>query len=277
MNNVLLKGLSAAGLCLLALATGSQSLADGTCSTCPQQGCPQQGCPTCPQSCPSCPGYCRTGCGNECCLKAVEKWALCCNYYICPPDYGWNAPVKVPVIRRGVTYYRYYPEHWYGTSTPAAGEYRSYPQVYSPNDTTQLGYTYQQVPYWQPAPYRLPQPPVPSQYHVREPHHGYHGRWQSSYTPIHHHQTGNVQYWVEPLGQQPRMPMPQAMPTRPSGPVGCPPAPEPMPAPKKLVPEPAAPAPVEPTAPAPPADEKSAGTTKSRLTTMLTRFRRSGE
>jgi hypothetical protein len=272
MKNVLLKGLSAAGLCLLAMASESQSLADGTGLTCPQSGCP-----TCPQSCPSSPGYCRTGSRSDCCLNAISKWALYSEYYICPPDYGWNAPVKVPVIRRGVTYYRYYPEHWYGSSTPAAGEYRSYPQVYAPNDTTQLGYTYQQVPYWQPAPYRLPPPPVPSEYHVREPHHGYHGRWQSSYTPIHHHQTGNVMYWVEPLGQQARMSMPPAVPVRPAGPVGCPPAPEPTQAPKKLIPESAVPAPVEPATPAPSADEKSVGLTKSRLTTMLTRFRRSGE
>jgi hypothetical protein len=259
--NILHKGLSVVGLCLLAMATGSPSLADETC-------------PTCPQQCQSCPGYCRTGCcGDQCCLKAIEKWALCCHYYILPPDYGWNAPVKVPVIRRGVTYYRYWPEHWYGNSSPAAGEYRSYPQVYSPNDTTQMGYTYQQVPYWQPAAYRLPPPPVPSQYHVREPHHGYHGRWQSSYTPIHHHQPANSQYWIEPLGQPQHHSMPQAMPTRPAAPIGTPPAP--APAPQKLVPEPAAPTPVEPAAPAPPADEKSAAMNKSRLTTMLAKLRRS--
>lgn len=266
MKKVLLNGLRVAGLCLLALTTAPTIHAEVICPTCPQQQCP-----TCPQPCPSCPGYCRTGCGNDCCLEAIKKWTFHCDYYICPPDYGWNAPVKVPVVRRGVTYYRYWPEHWHGTTSPAAGEYRSYPQVYAPNDTTQLGYTYQQVPYWQPAPYRLPQPPVPSQWHVREAHHGYSGRWHSSYTPIHHHQPANVQYWVEPLGQQPQRPMPQMMPTRPAGPVGCPPSPEPMPAPKMLVPEPA-----EPAAPAPPADAKSAGIAKSRMITMLPKLRSAG-
>ena len=277
MNNVLLKWLSAAGVCLLVMSTGPQSFADGTCPTCPSPGCP-----TCPQpSCPSCPGYCRTGCGHECCLKPVAKWALCCNYYVCPPDYGWNAPVKVPVVRRGVTYYRYWPEHWYGTSSPAPGEYRSYPQVYSPTDTTQFGYTYQQVPYWQPAPYRLPPPPVPSQFHVREAHHGYSGRWHSSYTPIHHHQPANLQYWVEPIGQQGQRPMPQVipqtMPIQPPRPMVCPPAPEPMPTPKVLVPEPATPAATEPAAPVPPADEKSAAKAKPRLSAMMARLRRSGD
>ncbi|MFM9966290.1 MAG: hypothetical protein ACKV2Q_34370 [Planctomycetaceae bacterium] len=287
MNNVMLKGLSFAGLCLLAMATGSQSLADGMYSAYPYQSCPT--CPQpCPQPCPSCPGYCRTGCRHDCCLEPIKKWAFCCDYYILPPDYGWNAPVKVPVVRRGVTYYRYWPEQWYGTGSPAAGEYRSYPQVYAPNDTTQLGYTYQQVPYWQPAPHRLPQPPVPSQFHVREPHPGYYGRWQSSYTPIHHHHPAHSQYWVEPICHQRYMPstytmqhaMPYSVPTYPAGPVGCPPAPEPNPAPRMLVPVPEAPAPAEPMAPAPaapPADAKAAGKAKTRLTTMMPKWRRPGE
>lgn len=261
MSRVFLKGLSLAGLCYLAIASAPSCRANDACPSCPQQSCP-----TCPQQCDSCPGYCRTGCGHECCLKPIVKWALCCDYYILPPDYGWNSPVKVPVVRRGVTYYRYWPEQWYGTGSAPAGQYRSYPQVYSPTDTTQLGYTYQQVPYWQPA-NRLPQPPVPSQWHVREGHRGYHGRWHDCYTPIHHHQSANVQYWVEPLGNRAWT---QPMPAQPAGPVGCPPAPAAAPAtnpaPQKLVPEPAAPA---PPAPAPPADAKSAAKIKSRLTSML--------
>lgn len=301
MYRVILKGLSFAGLCLLAMATASHSFADGMYPAYPYQSCPTcpQACPQpCPQPCPNCPGYCRTGCCHDCCLHPIKKWALCCNYYILPPDYGWNAPVKVPVVRRGVTYYRYWPEQWYGTGSPAAGAYRSYPQVYAPTDTTQLGYTYQQVPYWEPAPHRLPLPPVPSQFHVREPHRGYEGYWHSSYTPIHHHQSANMQYWVEPLCHPAYRPMPQpvpcAMPTWPAGPVGCPPAPAPNPAPRMLVPEPEAPAPAappappvpaEPMAPAPPAaapaEEKAAGKVpgkaKTRLTTMLPKWRRSSE
>ena len=267
MSNVFLKGLSFAGLCLVALVSAPSSRADNAC--------PQQACPTCPQQCQSCPGYCRTGC-HECCLKPIVKWAVCPSYYILPPDYGWNAPVKVPVVRRGVTYYRYYPEQWYGTGSAPAGTYRSYPQVYSPTDTTQLGYTYQQVPYWQPAPSRLPPSPVPSQWHVREPHRGYQGRWHDCYTPIHHHQPANVQYWVEPLGNRAWT---QPAPAQSSGPLGCPPAPASVPtppavpkaAPQKLEPEPATPVqpmPVPPV-PAPPADGKTAAKAKSRFTSML--------
>lgn len=242
MSRSFLNGLSLAGLCYLALAVAPSSHAD-------------EPCPPCPQQCDSCPGYCRTGCGHECCLKPIVKWAVCPSYYILPPDYGWNVPTKVPVVRRGVTYYRYWPEQWHGTGSPAAGQYRSYPQVYSPTDTTQLGYTYQQVPYWQPA-NRLPPPPVPSQWHVREGHRGYQGRWHDCYTPIHHHQSANVQYWVEPLGNRVWT---QSKPAQPAGPVGCPPAP--APAPKKLEPEPAS--------PAPPAEGKSAAKVKSRMTSML--------
>lgn len=259
MSRNFLKGLSLAGLCWLAFATAPTSRAD-------------EACPTCPQPCPTCPGYARTGChdcGHDCCLKPIVKWALCCDYYILPPDYGWNVPTKVPVVRRGVTYDRYWPEQWYGTGSPAAGQDRSYPQVYSPTDTTQLGYTYQQVPYWQPAPYRLPPAPVPSQWHVREAHRGYHGRWHDCYTPIHHHQPTNVADWGEPLGHRAWAP---TMPAQPAGPVGCPPVPEPTQAPKKLEPEPAAPAPPAPAVPihpAPPAEGKTAAKVKSRLMTML--------
>lgn len=260
MSRNLFKGLSLAGLCYLALAAAPTSRAD-------------ESCPPCPPPCPSCPGYARTGCHDgchDCCLKPIVKWALCCDYYILPPDYGWNTPVKVPVVRRGVTYYRYWPEQWYGTGAASAGPVRSYPQVYSPTDTTQLGYTYQQVPYWQPAPHRLPPSPVPSQWHVREPHRGYHGRWHDCYTPIHHHQPANVAYWVEPFGHQTWTP---AMPVQPAGPVGCPPAPAPAPtqAPKKLEPEPAAPAPPAPApvVPAPPAEGKTAAKGKSRVLAMI--------
>ena len=258
MSRNFLKGLSLAGLCWLALASAPSSHANDQC-------------PTCPQQCDSCPGYARTGC-DDCCLKAIVKWAVCPNYYILPPDYGWNAPTKVPVVRQGVTYYRYWPEQWHGTGAPPAGMYRSYPQVYSPTDTTQLGYTYQQVPYWQPA-NRLPPPPVPAQWHVREPHRGYSGRWHDCYTPIHHRQSGNTQYWVEPLGNRAWAQTNYGQPAQPMGPVGCPPAPAPAPkmnpAPKKLEPEPAAPEPPAPIAPAPPADGKTAANARSRMTGMI--------
>lgn len=170
MQTKLLKGLSLAGWCWLVL-TLLPSSANG------QSSC---------QSCPSCQsGYCRKQQCQDCCLAAGLKWLIYDDYYICPPDYGWAVPTKVPVVRKGVSYYRYWPEQWYGTGGSQAGMYQQYAMIANPTDTTQLGYTYQQVPYWQPQSGRVPPPPVPSQWHVRQPHRGYNGRWHSCYTPIH--------------------------------------------------------------------------------------------
>ena len=270
MKTTLLKGLSLAGLCWLAMSAATTALA--------QPGCP------CPQECQPCPtGHCRTGCNpcgvcclgckhNDCCLHAIKKWALCCNYYILPPDYGWNAPTKVPVVRNGVTYYRYYPENWYGTGTANGAQYRAYPVAANPTDTTQLGYTYQQVPYWQPKPSRLPPPPVPSQWHVREAHRSYYGQYQSYYTPIHYHQPAAGTYIVQPLHSAQPYPV-QQIPAQ-QYPVQqyfdpIPPTPEPMDQPMKLepIPDPAAPV------PAPPADGKTAKKATSSSSAMLLRRR----
>lgn len=243
MKMKLLNGLSLAGLCWMAMSVSTVALAQAPCPTCPQQ------------SCPTCPGYARTNCHHESCLCPIVKWAVCPNYYILPPDYGWTAPAKVPVVRQGVTYYRYYPEQWYGTGNSNTVPHRTYQSVYQPTDTTQLGYTYQQVPYWQPAPYRLPPPPVPSQWHVREANHGYRGRWHDQYTPIHHHQQST--YWIEPLRANATMPAPVNMAPAQAAP--CPPAPQPaaplQAVPQKLEPEPASPM---PPAPAPASEPKTA-------------------
>lgn len=290
MKTTLLKGLSCAGLALLLLSAVSSVHAQAPCPTCPQQ------CPTCPQHCNT--GYCRTGCHdccfdcccfgcccehgcNDCCLHAIKKWALCWDYYILPPDYGWNVPTKVPVVRKGVTYDRYWPETWYGTGTARPGEYRSYPMVANPTDTTQLGYTYQQVPYWQPNHNRLPKPPVPSQWHVRETHRnlGYHGKYHSHVTPIHYHQPAPGVYMWAPPQQMPQA-MPHAAPHMAPAPVSSdpvPPAPEPAVEPKKLEPQPPAPRLPTPTPAAPPADKKEEKTAEAPAGTpsaMLLRRRR---
>jgi hypothetical protein len=242
--------------CLGLILSSRESQAQHHGQPCPSQQCP--GCPICP-TCPSCPGHCRL-CQHDCCLEPIWKWAFCSDYYILPPDYGWNTPTKVPVVRQGVTYYRYWPEQWAGTGREKAGRTRTYPVVYSPTDTTQLGYTYQQVPYWQPAPYRLPPTPVPSQWHVREPHRGYYGSWQSYYTPIHHHQPMPLTsrfYWIEPIG-------PAAMPSGEMRPMTHPPAPEGNPPPKLLEPVPDAPGSKEPTPPPPPPPSAGRATVKSQ-------------
>ena len=56
---------------------------------------------------------------------------------------------------------------WYGAGADYSGSYA--PMVYQPTDTTQLGYYYQHVPFWQPMPNRLPPRPIPAQWHITAP------------------------------------------------------------------------------------------------------------
>jgi hypothetical protein len=95
------------------------------------------------------------------------------------PDHGYSPPAKYPLHRRGVQYTQTFPNQWYGL--PGAS-YQSAPMVYQPTDTTQLGYTYQHVPFWQPNPSMMPKRPVPAQWHIVAPavhassfHNGYGG------------------------------------------------------------------------------------------------------
>ena len=109
-------------------------------------------CPT--GNCPS--GHCQRGYG-------------CFQEHYCKksPDYGYSPPAKYPLHRRGVEYNTYFPNQWYGL--PGGGLAGGYPMVYQPTDTTQLGFTYQHVPSWQPNPNMLPQRPVPAQWHIVAP------------------------------------------------------------------------------------------------------------
>ena len=111
-------------------------------------------CPT--GNCPN--GYCHTGHGHGCFQEHYCKKS---------PDYGYSPPAKYPLHRRGVEYNTYFPNQWYGL--PGGGLAGGYPMVYQPTDTTQLGFYYQHVPYWQPNPNMLPQRPVPAQWHVVAP------------------------------------------------------------------------------------------------------------
>ena len=139
-------------------------------------GAAQAPCPTCPPSsgfqstayatgnCPpgsDCPtGNCPGGCPNGC-FNGVFGEHYCKH----SPDYGYAPPSKYPLHRRGVEYTNYYPLNWYG----AGADYSQSPapMVYQPTDTTQLGYYYQHVPFWQPMPNRLPPRPIPAQWHSR--------------------------------------------------------------------------------------------------------------
>ena len=111
-------------------------------------------CPT--GHCPN--GHCQTGHGYGCFQETYCKKS---------PDYGYSPPAKYPLHRRGVQYNAYFPNQWYGL--PGGGLAGGYPMVYQPTDTTQLGFTYQHVPSWQPNPNMLPQRPVPAQWHIVAP------------------------------------------------------------------------------------------------------------
>ena len=69
--------------------------------------------------------------------------------------------------RRGVAYDKFFPDAW--TCQPPApvvpGMARA-PWVYMPTDTTQLGFYYQQVPYWQPVAGMVPVAPNPNDWHA---------------------------------------------------------------------------------------------------------------
>lgn len=142
------------------------------------------------------------------------------------PDHGYSPPAKYPLHRRGVQYNAYFPNQWYGL--PGSGVGGSYPMVYQPTDTTQLGFYYQHVRSWQPNPNMLPQRPVPAQWHIHAPaangsnFHG--GGWGGS--------GGNPYCQNCPTNQT--YPVPQTMPVQPQAPVEAAPVqpvPNPAPAP----------------------------------------------
>ncbi|MEP3482207.1 MAG: hypothetical protein ABJZ55_23380 [Fuerstiella sp.] len=76
------------------------------------------------------------------------------------PDSGWAPPQTVPVTRMGGGYTAY--NNFGMGGYPAAA-----PMVYQPTDTTQQGYSYANVPQWQPNPNMIPPVPNPSQFHNR--------------------------------------------------------------------------------------------------------------
>ncbi len=109
-----------------------------------------------PGDCPN--GYCH-GHGWGCFQETYCKKSA---------DYGYSPPAKYPLHRRGVQYNTYFPNQWYGL--PGGGlAPNAYPMVYQPTDTTQLGFYYQHVPFWQPNPHMFPQRPVPAQWHIVAP------------------------------------------------------------------------------------------------------------
>lgn len=86
-----------------------------------------------------------------------------CHY---GPGHGWCPPTGIPAQRAYIEYMKWYPTYWSGMGPGPAMQY--HPQVYTPTDTTQLGFYYQQVPQWRPMPGMLPAPPHPNNYHARD-------------------------------------------------------------------------------------------------------------
>lgn len=109
--------------------------------------------------CPECNGDCDNGHKN-CKLKHCFREHYCKH----SPDHGYMSPGKVPIYRQGVQYNQYFPAGWYGTANGGITG-PVYPTIYQPTDTTQLGYYYQHVPFWQPNPNALPPRPIPAQWH----------------------------------------------------------------------------------------------------------------
>jgi len=131
------------------------------------------GCDTCwDHRCPSGKGIWTT---------PAVRWMLDPNYYAVAPDHGWEPPGKASVRRKYSTYSQYHPQQWYGARTGGKSpEYRRYPVVGQPTDTAQMGYSYQQVPTWQPQPGRIPGTPDPRNWHWKPNQtgkDGYRTRW----------------------------------------------------------------------------------------------------
>ncbi len=142
-------------------------------------GCQPGGCPSgqCNTGCRTgacghghCGHGCRSGCAHRChCTGHVCRflsWLDPCGGCTLPPDAGWAPPGKVTMWRRPVAYNKFFPDAWTGNpAMPVVPGMPSAQQVYMPTDTTQLGFYYQQVPRWLPAPGMIPAAPNPNDWH----------------------------------------------------------------------------------------------------------------
>ena len=118
------------------------------------------------QQCDNCDGGgndCHRGSSSHCPVRTMLRR----DGVTYSPDHGFRRPVVEHIQRDPVEYHRYWPTKWYGE--PGSGlATGSYPMVYTPTDTTQLGYYYQRVPQWRPNPGMIPPRPWPSDWHRRE-------------------------------------------------------------------------------------------------------------
>lgn len=90
-------------------------------------------------------------------LAKLAHWHCTTKAY---PDSGWAPPQSMPMTRTSRSYTAYN-NYGMGGYAPAA------PMIYQPTDTTQQGYSYANVPQWQPNPGMIPGVPIPSNFHNR--------------------------------------------------------------------------------------------------------------
>jgi len=105
------------------------------------------------------------GYGDSCSCRncLLTRWLNAHSpYHRCtyPADHGFAPPAHRPIRPRPAMYTR-----MYGQSEAADPGYR-HPTVYMPTDTTQLGFYYQQVPYWRPRAGMIPPVPHPGEWHT---------------------------------------------------------------------------------------------------------------
>ncbi|MBI1348318.1 hypothetical protein GC163_18745 [bacterium] len=181
-------------------------------------------------SCPHCQGYGGKHGGKSC--------RFCEHYCTHSADHGYSIPAKWPIQRRGVQYQSLFPNAWYGTPEWNAMQVQGAPMVYQPTDTTQLGFYYQHVPFWQPQPNPLPQRPIPAEWHRYAPvvyasqfQNGYTKGGMSSEYPVYYETVTPTQPTPTEL-----QPVPEPMTTEPLPP--APPAPVPAPVQESAVPLP---------------------------------------
>ena len=79
-----------------------------------------------------------------------------------PPTAGWVAPGRIAMHRMWVPYHKFYPNAWMGQP---AGPQQRLPVIYTPIDTTQIGYYYQHVPHWHSYANMVPPVPRPVDWH----------------------------------------------------------------------------------------------------------------
>lgn len=146
--------------------TGACGSGNGWCGNGCNCGCGNNGCPLGFTQCDHCPlgiGCDDSSCLTNSCLSHTCLGRHCCNKAY--PDAGWAPPAFYPVNRDAAWYATWHPQTPYGA--PGGGFVAQYPQVYQPTDTTQLGFTYQNVPTWQSRTDRIPPVPRPGAFHSR--------------------------------------------------------------------------------------------------------------